>query len=117
MYLIRTAVRSQEHGWISGRRIMASTIMLELGSAGISLLTNKGDISKTVLLGEYSGRTKHIHVNASKMGGSPAITSQLFFPEGRLNTTDRIYDESLLAAMGKDSGGKKIGFFNFRLTR
>ncbi|MBN1626446.1 MAG: dioxygenase [Deltaproteobacteria bacterium] len=74
-------------------------------------------VLKTVLPGVYPGRTNHIHVKVSKKAGGPAITSQLFFPEGKLNASDRIYHESLLVKMGKNSNGQNIGFFNFRLNQ
>jgi len=79
--------------------------------------TDKGGkyILKTVLPGEYHRRTNHIHVKVGKKAGGATITTQLFFPEGRLNDTDRIYHESLLVTMGEDSDGQKICFFNFRL--
>jgi hypothetical protein len=72
-------------------------------------------ILKTVVPGAYPGRTNHIHVKVRKNARGAAITSQLFFPEGRLNNRDGIYHESLLVTMGKDSEGQKIAFFNFRL--
>lgn len=74
-------------------------------------------VLKTVLPGEYTGRTNHIHVKVSKQAGGPSTTSQLYFPEGRLNASDRIYNKSMVVTMGKDKDGKKIGFFNFRLDQ
>lgn len=74
-------------------------------------------ILRTVLPGEYPGRTNHIHVKVSKKVGGATITTQLFFPEGRLNTRDRIYHDSLLVTYGKDSDGQKVAFFNFRLNQ
>jgi protocatechuate 3,4-dioxygenase beta subunit len=74
-------------------------------------------ILKTVLPGEYPGRTNHIHVKVNKQAGGPATTSQLYFPEGRLNAMDRIFSKSMVVTMGKDKDGKKIGFFNFKLNQ
>jgi protocatechuate 3,4-dioxygenase beta subunit len=74
-------------------------------------------ILKTVLPGAYQRRTNHIHVKVGKKPGHAAITTQLFFPEGKLNDTDRMYHESLLITMGKDINGQKVGLFNFRLNQ
>jgi protocatechuate 3,4-dioxygenase beta subunit len=74
-------------------------------------------ILKTVLPGEYTGRTNHIHVKVSKQAGGSATTSQLYFPEGKRNAMDRIFNKSMLVTMGKDKDGKKTGFFNFKLNQ
>jgi protocatechuate 3,4-dioxygenase beta subunit len=74
-------------------------------------------ILKTVLPGEYTGRTNHIHVKVGKQAGGPAATSQLYFPEGKRNAIDMIFNKSMLVTMGKDKDGKKTGFFNFKLNQ
>lgn len=74
-------------------------------------------ILKTVLPGEYTGRTNHIHVKVGKQAGGPATTSQLYFPEGKRNAMDMIFNKSMLVTMGKDKDGRKIGFFNFKLNQ
>lgn len=73
-------------------------------------------VLKTVVPGEYPGRTNHIHVKAGKQAGS-GTTSQLYFPGGRLNSRDNIFNRSMLIAIGQDKEGNKIGFFNFRLNQ
>jgi protocatechuate 3,4-dioxygenase beta subunit len=72
---------------------------------------------KTVLPGEYPGRTNHIHIKVNKHTDGNAATSQLYFPGGRLNASDHIFSKTMLVTMGKGSDGQKIGFFNFKLNQ
>jgi protocatechuate 3,4-dioxygenase beta subunit len=74
-------------------------------------------ILKTVAPGEYPGRTNHIHVKVSKQAGGASTTSQLYFPGGRLNSRDNIFNKSMLITIDQDKDGRKIGLFNFRLNQ
>ncbi|MDB9822443.1 dioxygenase [Deltaproteobacteria bacterium] len=73
-------------------------------------------ILRTVIPGEYPGRTNHIHLKVRGQTGDAIITSQLYFPAGRLNKSDRIFDESMLVTLSKSSDGRNMAFFNFRLN-
>lgn len=66
---------------------------------------------ETVVPGEYPGRTQHIHFKVRKSENSPVITSQLFFPESTQNSTDSIFDESLIVKYGTDPDGSKYASF------
>jgi len=56
---------------------------------------------RTIVPGEYPGRTEHIHVKITPDGGS-TLTTQVYFPGTTANDADGIYDPSLLLTM---SGG------------
>lgn len=72
---------------------------------------------RTVLPGEYPGRTNHIHVKVRGGADGPVITSQLFFPGSRRNTSDRIFHPSMLVTVTVNDAGEKQGAFNFRLNQ
>ena len=65
----------------------------------------------TVVPGIYPGRTEHIHFKVQAPNG-PIITSQLFFPGVAQNSSDGIFDESLLIPIQETSDGL-LGQYNF----
>ena len=68
----------------------------------------------TVVPGEYSGRTEHIHVKVTPRGGS-TLTTQLYFPGAARNDEDGIFDARLLMRLREAAGGKQ-GTFDFVLA-
>lgn len=68
---------------------------------------------ETVVPGQYPGRTEHIHFKIKATENSPVVTSQLFFPDGKANTTDSIFDASLIVTMGKEVNGVNYATYNF----
>ena len=50
---------------------------------------------ETVVPGNYSGRTRHIHVKVQPRGGE-VLTTQLYFPREPENAADGLFDERLL---------------------
>jgi protocatechuate 3,4-dioxygenase beta subunit len=70
---------------------------------------------ETVVPEEYPGRTPHIHFKVKRSENSPTVTSQLFFPDSAMNSTDAIFDESLVVAFGTDPDGSKYASFNIVL--
>jgi protocatechuate 3,4-dioxygenase beta subunit len=67
---------------------------------------------KTVIPGEYPGRTPHIHVKVSKNANSPVLTSQIYFPMSSQNNTDTIFSSVLLVKMSAD---QESATFNFKI--
>lgn len=67
---------------------------------------------ETVVPTRYTGRTEHIHFKVRKSENSPIITSQLFFPQSETNSTDTIFDESLVVEFGTDPDGSKFASYN-----
>lgn len=67
---------------------------------------------ETVVPTRYTGRTEHIHFKVRKSENSPIITSQLFFPESETNSSDSIFDESLVINFGTDPDGSKFASYN-----
>lgn len=72
---------------------------------------------RTVLPGEYPGRTNHIHVKVRGYEGGAATTSQLYFPGSRLNESDFIFSPAMLVTLTTGKNGEKIAFFNFKLNQ
>lgn len=70
----------------------------------------------TVVPGEYSGRTPHIHVKVRPSEKSEVVTTQLFFPGEAGNQTDAIFDQGLVLFITEASEGK-LANFNFRVAR
>jgi len=68
---------------------------------------------ETVVPGQYSGRTRHIHVNVAAPNGA-LLTTQLYLPGEARNSDDRIFDERLTVAI-KDTLDGKLATFNFVL--
>jgi len=66
---------------------------------------------ETVLPGEYSGRTQHIHVKVQAPDG-PELTTQLFFPDASGNQTDRIFADALVVNV-EETGTEVKATFNF----
>lgn len=72
-------------------------------------------ILETVMPGEYSGRTSHIHLKVKTNDKSPVLTSQLYFPDEARNQTDPIFNQALLVGM-TDTADGKVAIYNFVLA-
>jgi protocatechuate 3,4-dioxygenase beta subunit len=68
---------------------------------------------ETVVPGEYSGRTQHIHVKVQAPGGE-VLTTQLFLPGAPSNETDSIFSPELVMQLQETADGAQ-GTFNFIL--
>jgi protocatechuate 3,4-dioxygenase beta subunit len=66
---------------------------------------------RTVIPGEYPGRTEHIHVKVSA-AGKLVLTTQLYFPGVARNSSDSIFDPALLVRLD-DSAPTHSGAFDF----
>jgi protocatechuate 3,4-dioxygenase beta subunit len=66
---------------------------------------------ETVVPGEYPGRTEHIHVKVQAPNG-PVLTTQLFFPNVARNSSDGIFNSSLVLPV-QDTGNGLTATFNF----
>ncbi len=67
---------------------------------------------ETMLPGDYSGRTQHIHVKL-KYAENPVLTTQLFFPNQSLkNSQDTIFNSKLVVKMKE---GDNTAAFDFVL--
>ena len=71
---------------------------------------------ETVIPGEYSGRTRHIHVKVQAPDG-PVLTTQLFFPGDEGNQRDSIFGPELLVSFNdtETGGTSKQAKFDFVL--
>jgi protocatechuate 3,4-dioxygenase beta subunit len=69
---------------------------------------------ETIVPAEYPGRTRHIHVRV-QAPGQPALTTQLYFPEGADNRRDSIFDPALVMRV-RDMEGGKLATFDFILA-
>jgi protocatechuate 3,4-dioxygenase beta subunit len=69
---------------------------------------------ETIVPAEYPGRTRHIHVKV-QAPGQPALTTQLYFPEGAENRRDSIFDPALVMRM-RDVDGGRLASFDFILA-
>ncbi|MFZ1235171.1 MAG: intradiol ring-cleavage dioxygenase [Thiofilum sp.] len=58
---------------------------------------------KTVMPGIYPGRTRHFHLKVQRRNGR-VLTTQLYFPNERLNAVDGIYDSNLVMRLGNANG-------------
>jgi len=65
---------------------------------------------ETVLPAQYSGRTPHIHVKVQASHNSPMLTTQLYFPGESRNSSDSIFNKSLVVDMSGNQAS-----FNFVL--
>ncbi|GGF84389.1 hypothetical protein GCM10007301_50460 [Azorhizobium oxalatiphilum] len=63
----------------------------------------------TVVPALYPGRTRHFHFRVQRPGGD-VLTTQLFFPGEPGNARDRIFDETLLMAVGPADDGQFARF-------
>jgi protocatechuate 3,4-dioxygenase beta subunit len=66
---------------------------------------------RTVIPGEYPGRTEHIHVKVVAPG-KPVLTTQLYFPGVARNSSDSIFDPALLIQLD-DGAPTRGGAFDF----
>jgi protocatechuate 3,4-dioxygenase beta subunit len=69
---------------------------------------------KTILPGEYPGRTRHIHVKVQAPGQS-ILTTQLYFPGEPRNDSDGIFSSDLLMIVQNTPNGLQATF-NFVLA-
>jgi protocatechuate 3,4-dioxygenase beta subunit len=69
---------------------------------------------RTIVPGEYPGRTEHIHVKVTPPGGS-TLTTQLYFPGDTTNDGDGIYDPALLLEIAEEPEGL-VGTFTFAVA-
>jgi protocatechuate 3,4-dioxygenase beta subunit len=69
---------------------------------------------ETIVPAEYPGRTRHIHVKV-QAPGQPALTTQLYFPDGADNRRDSIFDPALVMRV-RDAEGAKLASFDFILA-
>lgn len=70
---------------------------------------------ETVFPGEYPGRTQHIHVKVQPPNGN-ILTSQLYFPNETGNSSDGIFDPSLVVKL-EDRGDYFVAYFNFAVQK
>jgi protocatechuate 3,4-dioxygenase beta subunit len=66
---------------------------------------------RTVVPGEYPGRTEHIHVKVTPAGGV-TLTTQLYFPGSTANDGDGIYSPDMLLDIVQD-GDALVGTYSF----
>jgi protocatechuate 3,4-dioxygenase beta subunit len=69
---------------------------------------------ETIVPAEYPGRTRHIHVKI-QTPGQPALTTQLYFPDGAENRRDSIFDPALVMRV-RDADGGRLATFDFILA-
>jgi protocatechuate 3,4-dioxygenase beta subunit len=69
---------------------------------------------KTVVPGNYDGRTRHIHVKVQARGGS-VLTTQLYFPGEPKNRSDSLFRSELAIRTAKNEGWL-AGRFDFVLA-
>ena len=70
---------------------------------------------RTVMPGNYPGRTSHLHVTVSAPGYTP-ITTQLYFPDDPLNDSDAFILDSLIMTVTDVAGGEKAAAYDFVLA-
>lgn len=66
----------------------------------------------TVVPGLYPGRTEHIHVKVQAPGG-PVLTTQLFFPGVTDNSSDGIFNQTLLVQIQANNANTMQATFTF----
>ena len=69
---------------------------------------------KTIVPGNYDGRTRHIHVKVQARGGS-VLTTQLYFPGEPKNRSDSLFRTELAMRTAKNEGWL-AGRFDFVLA-
>ena len=69
---------------------------------------------KTIVPGNYDGRTRHIHVKVQARGGS-VLTTQLYFPGEPKNRSDSLFRSELAIRTAKNEGWL-AGRFDFVLA-
>lgn len=67
---------------------------------------------ETIIPGQYTSRTPHIHAKVQANSISPLIMTQLYFPEQSRNAVDPIYTQETQIQI-IDSKNGKIGSYNF----
>ena len=65
----------------------------------------------TIVPAAYAGRTRHYHVKVQKPHGR-ILTSQLYFPNERLNEQDGLFDRRLVLRVSNSDDGR-LGRFDF----
>ena len=65
----------------------------------------------TIVPAAYAGRTRHYHVKVQKPRGR-ILTSQLYFPNERLNDQDSLFDRRLVMRVSSSDEGR-FGRFDF----
>ncbi|WP_433243608.1 carbohydrate-binding protein [Streptosporangium sp. CA-135522] len=63
----------------------------------------------TIVPGLYPGRTRHIHVKV-QAPNKPILTTQLYFPNEPRNSTDTIFDPSLVMTVRTVGSGREATF-------
>jgi protocatechuate 3,4-dioxygenase beta subunit len=63
----------------------------------------------TIVPGLYPGRTRHIHVKV-QAPGQPILTTQLYFPNEPRNSTDSLFDPTLLMTVQQAGTGEQASF-------
>ena len=66
----------------------------------------------TIVPGLYPGRTRHIHVMVQTPSGQ-SLTTQLFFPGEARNSTDGIFNSSLVLNIQTNDDGTQSANFDF----
>lgn len=81
---------------------------------GHQFTNGEGQFSlETIIPGEYTGRTPHIHAKVKAREGAKIITTQLYLPtNSEKNGKDPIYSPLTLIRIENTDKGK-IGFYNF----
>jgi protocatechuate 3,4-dioxygenase beta subunit len=69
---------------------------------------------ETILPGQYTGRTRHIHVKVQAPDG-PVLTTQLYFPGEPENDRDGIFQPELALGDVRDRNGTREASFTFVL--
>jgi protocatechuate 3,4-dioxygenase beta subunit len=67
--------------------------------------------SSTIVPAAYAGRTRHYHVKVQKPRGR-ILTTQLYFPNERLNDQDSLFDRRLVMRVSSSADGR-FGRFDF----
>ena len=65
---------------------------------------------ETVRPYEYQVRAAHIHVKVSAGQGAPVFTTQLFFPDERLNPTDPLFEPGTVMNVAEMKDGQTATF-------
>jgi protocatechuate 3,4-dioxygenase beta subunit len=65
----------------------------------------------TIVPAAYAGRTRHYHIKVQKPHGR-ILTTQLYFPNERLNDQDSLFDRRLVMRVGSSDEGR-FGRFDF----
>jgi len=69
---------------------------------------------ETIVPGQYTGRTRHIHVKV-QAPDRPVLTTQLYFPNEPENDRDGIFQPELLLTDVRDTAGTRHAAFTFVL--